>query len=332
MKDVAHRARVSVATVSHVLNGTRPVAPSTQERVLAAIDELGYERNMLARGLKMKRTHTLGLLVSDIQNPFFTAVVRGVEDTALARGYHLFLCNTAEDPQREDDYVRELRKKQVDGLLVASSAPRLEPAHEIRHLDLPVVFLDREVTGVEGDTIRVDNRKGMRLATEHLVGLGHTRVGMVSGPLDKTSGFERYQGLKEALSDLGAELDDALVRYGGFKLAGGREAAGELLEVSRPPTALVVANNLMTLGALLAIRERGWRIPEDLSVVGFDDMEWAALMNPPLTTIAQPAYEMGQRAVKMLFERMDDNRAQERIFLEPRCIVRESTGPPRKSP
>ena len=154
MKDVAHRAGVSVATVSHVLNGTRPVAPGTQERVLAAIDELGYERNMLARGLKMKRTNTLGLLVSDIQNPFFTAVVRGVEDTALARGYHVFLCNTDEDPQREDDYVRELRKKQVDGLIVASSAPRLEPAHEIRHVDLPVVFLDREVAGVEGDTLR----------------------------------------------------------------------------------------------------------------------------------------------------------------------------------
>jgi len=330
MRDVAKRARVSVSTVSHVLNGTRRVSGETQEAVLAAIGELGYQPNLLAKSLKTSRTFTVGLLISDIQNSFFTSVVRGVEDVALSRGYHLFLCNTDEDARREDEYLRELAKKRVDGLIVASAAPRHDGAGRLKDVNVPFVLMDREVEGVEADVVRLDNRMGTRLVADHLVGLGHERIGMVSGPLNKASGHERYRGLGDALADLGLGMDDSVVRFGDFRTESGRRGAAELLRMPDPPTAIVAANNKMTLGALLAVREAGVRIPDEVSVVGFDDMEWAPLADPPLTTLAQPAYEMGVEAIELLLGRIEDGPAEEpeRILLKPRLIVRESTAPP----
>ena len=330
MKDVAERARVSVSTVSHVLNGTRRVAGETQEAVLAAVEELSYQPNLLAKSLKTRRTFTIGVLVSDIQNSFFTSLVRGIEDVALSRGYHLFLCNTDEDAGREDEYVRELTNKRVDGLLVASSAPRHDHAGRLGAENLPFVFVDRKVEGVDADVISVDNREGMRLISEHLAGLGHERIGMISGPLDKASGYERYLGLQGALADLGVGLKDSLVRFGDFRTSSGREGAMELLGLPSPPTALVTANNQMTLGALMAVKEMGLRIPDDVSVVGFDDPEWAPLTAPPLTTLAQPTYEMGVEAVRLLLDRIEGERhgGARRVLLEPWLVIRESTAPP----
>ena len=330
MKDVAELAGVSASTVSHVLNGTRKVSEDTRERVRLAIEELGYEPNLLAKSLKVSRTFTIGLLISDIQNPFFTSVIRGAEDVALSRGYHLFLCNTDEDPNREDEYVRELSKKRVDGLIVASSASRRNHTLQLRLEDVPFVFMDREVEGIEADTVSVDNRLGMRLIAEHLTQLGHERVGMVSGPLEKSSGHERYHGLRDALADLGLPLHDSLVRFGDFRVSGGREAAEELLRLPEPPTALVVSNNQMTLGALLAVRELGLRVPDEVSVVSFDDMEWAPLANPPLTALAQPTYEMGATAARMLLDKIEKKAtgSPSKLFMEPELVVRESTGPP----
>lgn len=330
MKDVAELAGVSASTVSHVLNGTRKVSEDTRERVRLAIEELGYEPNLLAKSLKVSRTFTIGLLISDIQNPFFTSVIRGAEDVALSRGYHLFLCNTDEDPNREDEYVRELSKKRVDGLIVASSASRRNHTLQLRLEDVPFVFMDREVEGIEADTVSVDNRLGMRLIAEHLTQLGHERVGMVSGPLEKSSGRERYHGLRDALADLGLPLHDSLVRFGDFRVSGGREAAEELLRLPEPPTALVVSNNQMTLGALLAVRELGLRVPDEVSVVSFDDMEWAPLANPPLTALAQPTYEMGATAARMLLDKIEKKAtgSPSKLFMEPELMIRGSTGSP----
>jgi LacI family transcriptional regulator len=330
MKDVAELAGVSASTVSHVLNGTRKVSEDTRERVRLAIEELGYEPNLLAKSLKVSRTFTIGLLISDIQNPFFTSVIRGAEDVALSRGYHLFLCNTDEDPNREDEYVRELSKKRVDGLIVASSASRRNHTLQLRLEDVPFVFMDREVEGIEADTVSVDNRLGMRLIAEHLTQLGHERVGLVSGPLEKSSGHERYHGLRDALADLGLPLHDSLVRFGDFRVSGGREAAEELLRLPEPPTALVVSNNQMTLGALLAVRELGLRVPDEVSVVSFDDMEWAPLANPPLTALAQPTYEMGATAARMLLDKIEKKAtgSPSKLFMEPELMVRGSTGSP----
>ena len=329
MKDVARRARVSVSTVSHVLNGTRKVSEETRGDVLAAVEELSYRPNLLAKGLKTRRTYTIGLLISDIQNSFFTSVVRGVEDEALSRGYHLFLCNTDEDPEREDEYITELAKKRVDGLMVAPSARRGDHVGRLRDEGVPFIFVDRDVEGVDADVVSVDNRAGMRLIAEHLVGLGHRRIAMISGPLDKASGSERHLGLRDALADLGVELEDTLVHFGDFRTSSGREGARELLGLPSPPTALVTANNQMTLGALLAINEMGLGVPGDVSVVGFDDPEWAPLTGPPLTTLAQPTYEMGVRAAEMLLDRIETGPDEEsrKVLLEPWLVVRESTGP-----
>ena len=328
MKDVAERARVSVSTVSHVLNGTRKVSEGTRGEVLAAVEELSYRPNLLAKGLKTRRTYTIGLLIPDIQNAFFTSLVRGVEDEALSRGYHLFLCNTDEDPGREDEYITELAKKRVDGLMVAPSARREGRVRRLRDEGVPFVFVDRDVEGLDADVVGVDNRLGMRLIAEHLVGLGHQRIGMISGPLNKASGFERHEGLRDALADLGVGLEASLVRFGDFRTAGGREGAGELLGLPSPPTALVTANNQMTLGALLTVNEMGLEVPGDLSVVGFDDPEWAPLTGPPLTTLAQPTYEMGVRAARMLLDRIEDGpdeRSSRKVLLEPWLVVRGST-------
>ena len=329
MKDVAERARVSVSTVSHVLNGTRKVSEGTRGEVLAAVEELSYRQNLLAKGLKTRRTYTIGLLISDIQNSFFTQVVRGVEDEALSRGYHLFLCNTDEDPGREDEYITELAKKRVDGLMVAPSMRRGDHAGRLLDEGVPFVFVDRDVEGVEADVVSVDNRAGMRLIAEHLVGLGHRRIAMISGPLDKASGYERHLGLRDALADLGVELDDSLVRFGDFRTSSGREGARELMGLPSPPTALVTANNQMTLGALLTVNEMGLSVPDDVSVVGFDDPEWAPLTGPPLTTLAQPTYEMGVKAAEMLLDRIETgpDEGSRKVLLDPWLVVRKSTAP-----
>ncbi len=248
MKDVAERARVSVSTVSHVLNGTRKVSEETWGEVLAAVEELSYRPNLLAKGLKTRRTYTIGLLIPDIKNSFFTSVVRGVEGVALSRGYHLFLCNTDEDPGREDEYITELAKKRVDGLMVAPLARREASVRRLRGESVPFVFVDRDVESTDADVVSVNNRAGMRLIAEHLWGLEHRRIAMISGPLDKASGYERYLGLRDALSDFGVELEDSLVCFGDFRTSSGREGARELLSLPSPPTAMVTANSQMTLG------------------------------------------------------------------------------------
>lgn len=272
------------------------------------------------------------MLIPDIQNSFFTSVVRGVEDVALSRGYHLFLCNTDEDRRREDEYITELAKKRVDGLMVAPSARREAGVRRLRREGVPFVFVDRDVEGAEADVVSVNNRAGMRLIAEHLVGLEHRRIAMISGPLDKASGYERHLGLRDALSDLGVELEDSLVRFGDFRTSSGREEARELLSLPSPPTAMVTANNQMTLGALLTISEMGLGVPGDVSVVGFDDLEWAPLTGPPLTTVAQPTYEMGVRAARILFDRIETEPGGEgrKVLMEQWLVVRESTAPAKR--
>lgn len=328
MRDVADAAGVSIATVSHVLNGTRPVAESTVERVRDAVRRLGYEQNLVARSLRTDRTHTLGLIISDIQNPFFTSVIGGVEDYAQAHGFNVFLCNADEDEERAISYVSALVRRQVEGLIIAaqigdSGGPTLrEVSARARH----VVFLDREMEGVVSDTVRVDNLMGVDLAVRHLRDLGHSRIGLISGPPDSVSGRERHRGFVSAMSNAGLELSESNVRFGDYRISGGEKAALELLETA-PPTSLVVANNLMTLGALRAIRTLDIGIPHELSLIGFDDMDWAPFLNPPLTTVAQPTYELGVEAVRLLIARIEGSEEGEpkAIRMHPQLIVREST-------
>ncbi len=331
IKDVAREARVSVGTASNALRGSPTVRDETRRRVLAVATRLRYQPSALARGLVTRRTHTVGLLISDIANPFFIRAVRAVEDVAQENGYNVILCNTDEDPAKETQYLRVLMEKRVDGIILATTAGSLRAVQDVRWRRVPLVFFDRELSRVATDTVKVDGVLGGRLATEHLLGLGHQRIAIIHGPAVRSTGAERLQGYLLAMRIAGVRPDPALIREGNFKQESGYQLTQALLDLTPPPTAIFCTNNLMTVGALQALRERGVRIPADLSLVGYDDMEWWTLTHPPLTTVGQPVYDLGREAMRLLLAQIGANRRHrpQRVVLKPELIIRESCDSPR---
>ena len=330
IKDVAREAGVSVGTASQALRDSPAVRETTRRRVLAVSKRLRYQPSALARGLVTRRTHTVGLLISDISNPFFVRAVRAVEDAAQENGYNVILCNTDEDPSKEKRYLRVLVEKRVDGIILATTAGSLQAVRDVRWRRIPLVLFDRELPHVSIDTVKVDSVLGGRLATEHLLGLGHRRIAIIHGPVVRSTGAERLRGYLLALRAAGLRPEPALIREGNFKQDSGRELARKLLELSPPPTALFCTNNLMTVGAIQTLQERGVRIPADLSLVGYDDMEWWMLTHPPLTTVGQPVYDLGREAMRLLLSQIESNsrRRPQRVILKPELLTRESCGPP----
>ena len=330
IKDVAREAGVSLGTASQALRDSPAVRDATRHRVLAVAKRLRYQPSALARGLVTRRTHTVGLLISDIANPFFIRAVRAVEDVAQKNGYNVILCNTDEDPTKETQYLRVLVEKRVDGIILATTAGSLQAVRDVRWRRIPLVLFDRELPRVPIDTVKVDSVLGGRLATEHLLGLGHRRIAIIHGPVVRSTGAERLRGYLLALRAAGLRPEPALIREGNFKQDSGRELARKLLELSPPPTALFCTNNLMTVGAIQTLQERGVRIPADLSLVGYDDMEWWMLTHPPLTTVGQPVYDLGREAMRLLLSQIESNsrRRPQRVILKPELLTRESCGPP----
>ena len=330
MKDVAAHAAVSVATVSAVLNGNKYVSSGLTQRVRESIKQLGYERNSLAQGLKMQTSHAIGLIISDITNPFFTSVVRGVEDVANTRNFSLILGNTDEDLKKEKSYIRLLESKRADGLIVAVTAGSHEYLHAWPAQHLPLVSIDRSLFALGIDSVLVDNVAGACKAVEHLITLGHRRIGVVTGIPGITTTEERLTGYKQALEAHGIPFDPTLVAVADSRVEGGRFGTLQLLtQGTTRPTAFFVMNGLMVIGALQAITKVGLRCPQDIALVGFDDFECAAVMHPRLTTVRQPTYEIGRRAAQLLFERLEkrDTVPQE-VRLLPQLIIRESCGAP----
>ena len=330
IKDVAREAGVSIGTASQALGGSAVVREATRRRVLAVATRLRYQPSALARGLVTRRTHTVGLLISDIANPFFIRAVRAVEDVAQENGYNVILCNTDEDPAKETQYLRILMEKRVDGIILATTAGSLQAVRDVRWRRVPLVLFDRELPRVATDTVKVDGVLGGRLATEYLLSLGHRRIAIIHGPVVRSTGAERLQGYLAALKAAGIRPIPALIREGNFKQDSGYDLARALLGASPPPTALFCTNNLMTVGALQALQERKVRIPDDLSLVGYDDMEWWTLTHPPLTTVGQPVYDLGREAMRLLLERIGREKARrpQRVVLKPELILRDSCGPP----
>lgn len=326
--DVAREAGVSTTTVSHALNGTRFVAEATRRRIDDAVERLQYEVNSVAQSLKRDKSDAIGLLITDISNPFFTSLVRGVEDVANRAGYSVILCNTDEDPAKELTYLRVLRRKRVDGILLAPTGTRQPLLDGLVDDGFPVVCIDRPSPGSPCDAVLVDNVGGARAAVQHLIRLGHRRVGVISGLAPVGTSSERLDGYREALRDHGIPEDPALVREGNSRLDGGYRRVLELLDLPAPPTAVFTTNNLMTLGALGALQARGVRVPDDVAVVGFDDFEWAVVLRPRLTTVAQPTYEIGETAARLLLDRVErkSDGAPRRVVLPTRLLVRESCG------
>ncbi|MFF8100506.1 LacI family DNA-binding transcriptional regulator [Streptomyces sp. NPDC016640] len=343
MADVARRAGVSVATVSHVLNDTRPVLPHTRQAVLDAVEELGYTPNTLARSLVTSRTRSIGLAVSAISNPYFTEILQGVEAAALDHGYSLLIADPHDDPEHERKVVQLLHERRVEGMIVAPSArPRELLAYLGRH-QVPAVFLDRLVDAPgSGDGARFDQvcaesaEPTARLVT-HLAGLGHRRIALVAGLPGLSTTAERITGYRHGLAAAGLPYDERLLAHGDSASAGAERATAGLLSLGSRPTALVTANNTMTIGALRALRAHGLSVPGDIALCCFDDFAWADLFSPRLTAIAQPSRDIGARAVHILLDRLADPDRPARTERLPCAFVHRSScgcpdGPERPEP
>jgi len=305
IRQVADHAGVSPATVSRVLNGTAPVTEAKRELVMAAIAELGYRPNRLAANLRRQQVQMIGVVVSDIENPHFTQMVRAVEDTAYLKGYRVLLCNTDEDPAKQREYLGVLVAERVAGAIISPTEAAAPEIAELLDHGAAVVAFDRPVADRRADAVVGANADAGRLATEHLLAGGHEKVGFVGGLPGIETAAGRQAGYEEAMSAAGL---GPLVAPGGFRVAGGQRATAELL--GEGATALVVANNLMAVGALRALREAGLRAPGDVSLVGIDDPPWAELTDPPLTTLAQPVRAMAEAAAELLLGRLEGRRSR----------------------
>ncbi|MGV4982584.1 LacI family DNA-binding transcriptional regulator [Streptomyces sp. NRAIS4] len=349
MADVARSAGVSVATVSHVLNGTRPVLPHTRQAVLEAIDALGYTPNTLARSLVTSRTRSIGLAVSAISNPYFTELLQGVEAAALQAGYSLLIADPHDDPGHERKVVQLLHERRVDGMIVAPSAHPRELVGYLRRHAVPTVFLDRLIDpdatdgaaagGGAGpapgevapwyDQVCTESAEPTARLVTHLAGLGHRRIALVAGLSGLSTTSERVSGYRDGLAVAGLAHDERLLVSGNSESAGAEEATAALLALPDPPTALVTANNAMTIGALRALGRHGLSVPDDIALCCFDDFAWADLFSPRLTAVAQPSRELGAQAVRMLLERLDEPRRPRRTVRLPCALMhRTSCGCP----
>jgi DNA-binding LacI/PurR family transcriptional regulator len=326
IEDVARQAGVSTATVSRVLSGKPYVSDDLRERVMSAVQDLNYRPSRVARSLRIQRSSIIGLIVSDIQNPFFTSVVRAVEDTAYQHKFSVFLCNSDENSEKETMYVELMVAERVAGVILSPTLGQNDIYRHLAEAGVPAVAVDRRVTNVDIDSVLVDNVRAARQAVLHLLEMGHRRIGAVVGTPVSSTGEERLRGYVEALQVYGISVEPELIRSGMPRIPSGHDFTNELLALPHPPTAIFTGNNLLTLGALSAIHERGLRIPDDIGVAAFDEMDWMPFVRPALTVVAQPTYELGRTAVDLLLQRMEDpDRPYQEVVLSAALHIRESS-------
>lgn len=327
MTDVALRAGVSTTTVSHVLNGTRPVAEATRERVMSAIDETGYIHNTIARSLVTASTLTIGVVVSAISNPYFMDLVHVIEAEISAAGYLVLLVDSKDDPDEELRVVQSLHSRRVDGYVVAPSGdPDQRALRYLARHGLPTVLVDRLASG-EFDQVGVENVESTARLVDHLASLGHRRIAMIAGQEGLGTTTERLEGYRVGLERSGLAVEPGLVTSGFSDVEPARRAVHELLALASPPTALIAANNQMTIGTLEGLEDLGLRVPEDIALVSFDDFAWAHLFRPRLTAMAQPIQEIGEAAARLLLARIHDpERPVETVRFPATFMHRESCG------
>ena len=328
--DVAKLAQVSPSTVSYVVNnGPRPVSAETREKVLKAIKELGYHPNAVARNLRRQQTNSLGLIIPDIVNSYFADLTKGVEDTAFDRDYTVSFCHTAYSLDRELRYVDHLYSERTAGVIWVPATGDPSPALRLREYEIPLVILDRNIHNLKAPSVVGDNFSGGYMATEHLISLGHRRIGCIARPVRLSHSQERVKGYTKALEDHGLPLDEKLIAPGGYRFENGSQAIDRLLSLEDPPTAVFAYNDIMAIGALRRLKEKGYRVPEDFSVVGFDDIPESSFTCPALTTIRQPKLEMGRKAADFLLDLIDGKQLGNAVqsMFEVVLVVRETTGP-----
>jgi LacI family transcriptional regulator, fructose operon transcriptional repressor len=322
IKDVAKEAGVSTATVSRVLAQKPYVTAEVQARVMAAVEKLGYRPNRVARSLRAQQSNTIGLIVSDIRNPYFTYVSRAVEDTANEHGYAVFLCNSDEDPDKEALYLNLLRDENVSGLILSPTKQTSDDFSAI-NLNIPTVIVDRAIRHGDVDTVMIDNADAAYRLTCHLIENGYRRIGALFGEASAT-GRERRQGFEKALREY--DLTPVAMRYLPPRIQAGHEATAAILNAPDRPDAILATNSLLSAGALEAIRELNLSIPDDIALVGFDETTWSTLVQPTLTVIAQPTYEIGQTAMELLLKRIEQPDAPARqVILKGQLMARGSS-------
>jgi LacI family transcriptional regulator len=323
-REVAKQAHVSVATVSRYINKKGYISPEIKKRILEAIEQLNYKPNLIARSLKIRSTNTLGFIFPDIENEFFIGLIKMAEEIAHKHGYTVILCNTENKVEKEKMYIEVLKGKLVDGYIIIP-ATSLEGGHYRLLRSENVVYVDRFAQVDNEVCIKLDNKKGVRLGLEYLTELGHRRIGIVNVPQNVTTGHERYEGYREFLVERGIVVDEELVAFTDYSTEGSQQETLSLLQSDEPPTALFTMSGPTTAGALLAIKQLGLNIPRDVSIIGFDELEYAELLNPPLTVIVQPAYEFGRIATETLLKIINKKRIGPRVLeLEPALKIRGS--------
>lgn len=326
MKDVARLAGVSTSTVSHVINNNRFVSEGVREKVEQAIRHLNYAPSALARSLKINQTHTIGMLLTTSSNPFYAEVVRGVEESCYQRGYSLILCNTAGDEERMNRSLETLMQKRVDGLLIMCTESHLPSADILnRYPSIPTVMMDWAPFEGRGDIIQDNALLGGELATQHLIDSGYTRIACIAGPQDKTPARMRLEGYRNAMTKSGLEILPGYVVNGDFEFQGGYNGMVELLALQTPPEAVFTSNDAMAVGVYHALYQAGMRVPQQMAVMGYDDIELARYLTPPLSTIHQPKDALGELAIDTLIHRLSDpDASQQTLVLTPELVVRGS--------
>ncbi|WHY85527.1 LacI family DNA-binding transcriptional regulator [Neobacillus novalis] len=326
IEDVAKLAKVSIATVSRVINNQGGVRKATEERIVSAINELGYIRSAVARSMKRKETHTIGIIVPDIKNPFFPFVVSGIEQKAREKGYYTILSSTNESPIVEEEIVKIFIERGVDGVIITTANETGDHIKLLHDQGIPIVAIDRAIKNFEVDTVLVDNVNGSYQAVQHLILQGHKKIAIICGPQNTTPGHERFLGYKKALEDYNIPLDDKLVIQGDFMEGSGFHATHELFDLEARPTAIFSSNNLMTIGCMKALVDLDWKLGEEVSFIGFDDVEIATFIKPKLSVVSRPMNTLGEIAVQLLYERMNvkGNLPKRQYLLSPELKIRES--------
>lgn len=326
IRDVAEAAGVSTATVSRVLAEKPHVRAEIREKVLAAVEKLHYRPNLIAQSLRAQRTMIIGLIVADIQNPFFTLVSRAVEDAAYRRGYSIFLCNADEDPVKEAMYLNHMQDQNVAGVLVSPTRETAETFQNAARFAMPLVIIDRRVRGADIDSVLTDNVDAAQKMVTHLLQDGHHRIGAMFGA-NSTTGRERREGYLQALQAYGLAPAPELELFVEAREDVGYHATMTLLDLAKRPDAIFTSNGLLAAGAFRALRERQIKIPQDIALATFDETPWTALVEPTISVIQQPTYEIGQTAIELLLKRLDDpDRPTSEVILKSKLIVRQSCG------
>ena len=330
INDVAKRAGVSITTVSYVITGKRYVSDDLKERVRQAMKETGYRPNNLARSLRVGRTDTIGLIIPDSSNLFFAEVSRNIEDNGFKNGYAVFLCNSDDQVDKQTEYLEVLISKQVDGIIFTSVSNNRPNLDKLIDANIPFVIVDREEVEGIADVVLVDNYSGGFKAVQHLIDIGHRKIGCISGPSQSNPSAERQKAYLHCLRENRCEFTEGYIQSGDFRYKSGEVAMDKLLSLNNPPTAVFVCNDMMAIGAFRSIQNHGLKIPEDISIVGFDNIPIGEAISPALTTVAQPIKEIAEKSMSILYKRMrgEIKGGFERIVLDPELVLRDSTRSP----